>query len=67
MMNDSFTDTMIEIEEEAWNALKEVVKKFLDNIKDPLHKEIVRKMLEKFNLPGCNMSLKRHFLTSHLE
>jgi hypothetical protein len=43
MMDDSFTDTMTKIDEDAWNAFKEVVKKFLGNIKDPLHKEIVKK------------------------
>jgi hypothetical protein len=43
MMDDSFTDTVTEIEEDAGNAFKEVVKKFLSNIKDPLYKEIVRK------------------------
>jgi hypothetical protein len=26
MMEDNFTDTMTEIEEDAWNAFKEVVK-----------------------------------------
>jgi len=36
MMDDIFTDTMTEIEEDAWNAFKEVVKKFYGNIKDPL-------------------------------
>jgi hypothetical protein len=36
MMGDSFTDTVIEIEKDARNAFKEVVKKFLGNIKDPL-------------------------------
>ena len=50
MMDDNFTDTMTEIEEDAWNAFKEVVKKFLGNIKDHLYKEIVRNMLDKFNL-----------------
>jgi hypothetical protein len=45
MMDDSFTDTMTEIEENAWNAFKEVVKKFLGNLKNPLYKEIVRNML----------------------
>jgi hypothetical protein len=39
MMNDSFTDTMSEIEEDAWNAFREVVKKFLGNTKDPLYKK----------------------------
>jgi hypothetical protein len=50
MMDDSFTDTMTEIEEVEWNAFKEVVKKFLGNIKDSLYKEIVRNMLDKFKL-----------------
>jgi hypothetical protein len=43
------------------------VKKFIGNIKDPLYKEIVRNMLDKFKLLGCNMSLKLHFLASHLD
>jgi hypothetical protein len=43
------------------------VKKFLGNIKDPLYKEIVRNMLDKFKILGCNMNLKLHFLTSNLD
>jgi hypothetical protein len=66
-MDDSFTDTMTEIEEDAWNEFKEVVKKFLGNIRVPLYKEIVRNMLDKFKILGCKMSLKLHFLTSHLD
>jgi hypothetical protein len=58
---------MTEIEEDAWNAFKEVVKKFLGNIKDPLYKEIVRNMLDNFKLLSCKMSLKLHFLASHLD
>jgi hypothetical protein len=67
MMDDSFTDTMPETGKDAWSAFKEVVQKFLGNIKDPLYKEIVRNMLDKFKLLGCNMSLKLHFLASHLD
>jgi hypothetical protein len=66
MMDDSFTDTMTEIEEDVWNAFK-VVKKFLGNIKYPLYKESVRNILDKFKLLGCNMSLKLNFLASHLD
>jgi hypothetical protein len=47
MMDDNFTDTVTEIEEDAWNAFKEVLKKFLGNIKDPLYKEIVRNILDQ--------------------
>jgi hypothetical protein len=67
MDDDSFTDTMTEIKEYAWNAFKEVVNKFLGNIKDPLYKEIVRNMLDKFKLLGCNITLQLHFLVSHLD
>jgi hypothetical protein len=50
MMYDSFTDTMTEIEEDAWNAFKEDVKKFVGYIKELLYKEIVRNVLDKFKL-----------------
>jgi hypothetical protein len=66
MDDDSFTDMVTEIEEDAWNAFKEV-KKFLGNISEPLYKEIVRKKLDKFKLFGCKMSLKLHFLASYLD
>jgi hypothetical protein len=67
MMDDRFTNAMPETEKDAWNAFKEVVKKFLGNIKDPLYKEIARNMLDMFKLLGCNMSLKLHLLASHLD
>ena len=67
MMDDGFTDTMTEIEDDVWNAFKEVVVKFLGIIKDPPYKETVRNMLDKFKLLGCKMSLKLHFLASHLD
>jgi hypothetical protein len=66
MLDDSFTDTMTEIEEDAWNAFKEVVKKLLGNIKDPLYKETV-KNTDKFKLLSCNMRMTLHFLASHLD
>jgi hypothetical protein len=66
MVDYSFIDTMTEIEKNAWNAFKEIVKKFLGNIKDPLYKEIVRNMLDNFKLLGCKMSLKLNFLASYL-
>ncbi|KAJ8887450.1 hypothetical protein PR048_013665 [Dryococelus australis] len=45
----------------------DVIAKFLGNVRDPNCKEIVREMLSSYKHLGCNMSLKIHFLNSHIE
>lgn len=51
----------------AWNAFKDVVKNFLGSHKDPKYSYFVSKMLNAYQQLGCNMSLKIHFLHSHLD
>jgi hypothetical protein len=55
---------MTEVERGAWIAFKSVVAKFLGNNKDPDYVTIVAntRMLEKFKVLVCLMSLKIHFL-----
>ena len=53
-------------EKEAWAGFKNVVNGFLGNKKELNHKFIVDNMLQKYMILGCNMSLKVHFLHSHL-
>lgn len=67
MKDTEFENVMEDKEKHAWNAFKEVVHKFLGNYKDPNYVEIVENMLEKFRILGCNMSIKIHFLHSHLD
>jgi hypothetical protein len=47
MKDTTFTDTMSDTELQAWNAFKDVFKKFLGNVKDPQYEknrgEYVRK------------------------
>lgn len=62
-----FDNTMNDLERQAWVSFKEVVCKFLGNNKDPDYEEIVRNLLVHYKELGCNMSLKVHFLDSHLE
>ena len=51
---------------QAWKAFSDVVKNFLGNIKSQNFKELVETLLQAFrNLQG-NMSVKVHFLHSHL-
>lgn len=61
-----FVRTMDEKEKEAWNGFKDVVEKFLGNVKDPNYRSIVERMLHAFEQQGCRMSLKVHFLHSHV-
>ena len=47
--------------------MKQVVTKFLGNKKDPNYESIITNILDKFKKLGCLMSLKIHFLNSHLD
>jgi hypothetical protein len=63
MFHEDFLLTMIEAEREAWIAFKSFVTKFLENNKDPDYVTIVAntRMIEKFKVLGCLISLKIHF------
>jgi hypothetical protein len=67
MFDEHFLLTMMEVEREAWIAFESVFTNFLGNNKDPEYFTIVANMLEKFKVLGCLMSLKIHFLNSHLD
>jgi hypothetical protein len=56
MKDTAFTDNMSDIEFQASNAFKDVVKKFLGNAKDPQCEKIVGSTLEKLHILGYNMS-----------
>jgi hypothetical protein len=54
------------VERNAWTAFKYVIEKLLGNHKDEDYENIVRIVFKNFHILGCNMSLKVHFLFSHL-
>lgn len=66
MRDDIFDTKMKEIERSAWQSFKEVVKKFLGNYRDTDFENIVGNMMKNLKALGCSMSLKLHFLNSHL-
>lgn len=67
MSDAAFKNTTDEKEKAAWICFCEVVSKFLGNNKDPNYRNIVANMLEAYKELGCNMSMKIHFLFSHLD
>ncbi|XP_072257829.1 uncharacterized protein [Pyxicephalus adspersus] len=58
--------TMSEVEKNAWLSFKAMVKDFLGNTQANIYREVVQKLSESFKMLGCNMSIKVHFLHSHL-
>ena len=44
-----------------------VVKNFLGNNKSENYKQLVATLINKFRTLGANMSVKMHFLNSHIE
>ncbi|GBN94843.1 hypothetical protein AVEN_266157-1 [Araneus ventricosus] len=68
LLSDSLSsETMGDKEKEAWDSFKDVVHTFLGNTKDPLYKTIIQRMLAAYEAQGCQMSLKVHFLHSHID
>lgn len=65
--DNEFADNLNTSELRAWTAFKAVVTNFLGNVKAENYKEIVSELLNAYKEMGCNMSLKIHFLDSHLD
>ena len=51
----------------AWNGFAAVVINFLGNTKADNYRVLVSKLLQAFQILGSNMSVKVHFLHSHVD
>ena len=68
LMSDiDFIETMTEVEKAAWTSFVDICTKFLGNYKSPNYNSIVVDLLTNYQRLGCNMSIKMHFLHSHLD
>lgn len=54
-------------EQEAWQAFIWTCENFLENKKALTYKDGIQNLLNTYNKLGCRMSLKMHFLHSHLD
>jgi hypothetical protein len=62
-----FQNSITTVEKNSWISFKSVVSTFLSNTKDPDNKSIVVDLLKILQVLGCNMSIKLHFLNSHID
>ena len=67
MRDQKLCDSMNEVELAAWLSFVEVDKNFLGNYRADNYKEILNNMLGYFMILGISMSIKVHFLHSHLD
>ncbi|UYV84923.1 hypothetical protein LAZ67_X004023 [Cordylochernes scorpioides] len=63
----NFQNSLNEVEAAAWNSFRNVCKNFLGSVKVENYRDIVNDLLLSYKPLGCNMSLKIHFLHSHLD
>ena len=62
-----FAESMTLLEKNAWDVFITVINNFLGKKMSVNYKAHVANMLKAFQKLGCNMSIKVHFLFSHLD
>jgi len=67
MQDKQFDENLNETERNAWLSFKRVCKDFLGNHKAANYQNVVQDLLTSYKAMGCNISLKIHFLESHLD
>ncbi|UYV84372.1 hypothetical protein LAZ67_X001961 [Cordylochernes scorpioides] len=63
----NFQNSLNEVEAVAWHSFRNVCNNFLGSVKVENYKDIVNDLLLFYKALGCNLSLKIHFLHSHLD
>lgn len=63
----AFEKTLNTLELNAWKCFKAVCEGFLGKNKDPNYHILIKNLINSFEKLGCKMSLKVHFMHSHVE
>jgi hypothetical protein len=66
MQGKQFDEDLNETERNAWSSFKRVCNDLLGNHKVANYQDVVQDLLTLYKAMGCSMSLKIHFLESHL-
>jgi len=67
-IKDEYFDRLLQGDEKAaWDSFKFAIKVFFGNRRAQKYEELVNDLLQSYQKLGCNMSLKIHFLRSHLD
>jgi len=67
MQDKQFDKDLNETERNAWFSFRRICKDFLGNHKAVNYQDVLQDVLTLYKDVGCNVSLKIHFLDSHLD
>jgi len=67
MQDKQFDEELNGTEINAWLYFERICKDFLGNHKAANYQDVVQDLLTSYKAMGCNMTLKNHFLTYHLD
>ena len=67
MQDKQFDEDLNETERNPWLSFKRICKEFLENHKAANYQDVFQDLLTSYKAMGCNMSLKIHFLETHLD
>ena len=67
MKDHNFPSLMTEDEKSTWESFKSVINNFLGNHKSDGYEAVVQTLTSNFQNLGVRMSIKFHFLRSHLD
>ena len=67
MKDEAFDAKLSEREFAAWSSFKAAINRFLGNNRQASYVSTVSELLENYKNVDCRMSLKLHFLNSHLD
>ena len=66
LLDDKFENSMTTVQRQAWCSFRNVVNGFLGKNKVENYESVVKELIKNYKKLLCNMSLKVHFLHSHL-
>ena len=66
LLNQHFDDSLTPVQKVAWLSFRNVCNGFLGRLKAANFESPIKSMMKNYECLGCNMSLKLHFMDSHL-
>ena len=67
LASEKLEEQISDLERNAWQAFRMMVERFLGNHRRDDHAMVMSNLIESYEKLDCRMSLKLHFLHSHLD